>query len=153
MNDDQTEFQIRDRYGFCRFFGLSWNAIDGIMQRVVKRGLARRTEISPTRIGVDEMVFKKCHGYVTVLSGQDAGAVLYVGSDRKATLKAWYESLAEEQQEAIESVSMDMWPAFIDAILESLPRAEEKIAFGKCHIAKYLGKAADKVHAAKSTKL
>ncbi|WP_445083828.1 transposase [Candidatus Vondammii sp. HM_W22] len=23
LNDDQTEFQIRDRYGFCRFFGLS----------------------------------------------------------------------------------------------------------------------------------
>ncbi len=23
LNDDQTEFKIRDRYGFCRFFGLS----------------------------------------------------------------------------------------------------------------------------------
>ncbi|WP_330178160.1 transposase family protein [Candidatus Vondammii sp. HM_W22] len=32
-----------------RLMGLSWNAIDGIMQRAVKRGLARRTEISPTR--------------------------------------------------------------------------------------------------------
>nr|WP_330178534.1 hypothetical protein [Candidatus Vondammii sp. HM_W22] len=28
-------------------------------------------------------------------------------------LKAWYEGLTEEQREAIESVSMDMWPAFI----------------------------------------
>ncbi len=31
-----------------RLMGLSWNAIDRIMQRAVKRGLARRTEISPT---------------------------------------------------------------------------------------------------------
>ncbi len=38
-----------------------------------------------------------------------------------------------------------MWPAFINAILESLPMAEEKIAFDKFHVAKYLGKAIDKV--------
>ncbi|WP_277400116.1 transposase [Candidatus Vondammii sp. HM_W22] len=47
---------------------------------------------------------------------------------------------------------MDMWPAFINATLKSLPRAEEKIAFDKLHVAKYLGEAVDKVHAAKSTK-
>ncbi len=41
-----------------RLMGLSWNAIDGIMQRAVKRGLARRKEISPTRIGIDEAVGK-----------------------------------------------------------------------------------------------
>ncbi|WP_330178249.1 transposase [Candidatus Vondammii sp. HM_W22] len=35
-----------------------------------------------------------------------------MGSDRKkAVLKAWYESLTEEQREAIESASMDIWPS------------------------------------------
>ncbi|PUE02058.1 MAG: hypothetical protein C3L25_02130 [Candidatus Sedimenticola endophacoides] len=72
--------------------------------------------------------------------------MLYVGEDRtKASLKAWYESLTEEQREVIESVSMDMWPAFINATLESIPGAEEKIAFDKFHVAKYLGEAVDKV--------
>ncbi len=72
-----------------RLMGLNWNAIDGIMQQAVKRGLTRRTEISPTCIGVDEMAFKKHHDYVTVSSGRDAGTVPHVGSDRKkATLKA-----------------------------------------------------------------
>ncbi len=65
-----------------RLMRLSWNAIDRIMQRAVKRGLARRTEISPTRISVNKTVFKKRHDYVTVLSDQDAGAVLHVGSGR-----------------------------------------------------------------------
>ncbi|MEE9357909.1 MAG: helix-turn-helix domain-containing protein [Sedimenticolaceae bacterium] len=60
-----------------RLMGLSWNAIDGIMQRAVKRGLARRTEISSTRIGIDDTAFKKRHDYVTVLSDQDAGRVLH----------------------------------------------------------------------------
>lgn len=39
-----------------RLMGLSWNAIDGIMQRAVKRGLARREELCMTQIGVDETV-------------------------------------------------------------------------------------------------
>ncbi|MCU7896498.1 MAG: ISL3 family transposase [Candidatus Thiodiazotropha sp. (ex Lucinoma aequizonata)] len=129
-----------------RLMGLSWNAIDGIMQRAVKRGLARREEINPTHIGVDETAFRKRHDYVTVVSDQDTGIVPHVDKDRKkATLKEWYSSLTEEQREAIESVSMEMWPAFINATLESLPGAEEKIAFDKFHVAKYLGEAVDKV--------
>lgn len=129
-----------------RLMGLSWNAIDGIMQRAVKRGLSRREERSMTQIGVDETAFKKRHDYVTIVSDQEAGTVLFVGHDRKkATLKAWYESLTDEQREAIQSVSMDMWPAFINATLESLPGADEKIAFDKFHVAKYLGDAVDKV--------
>ena len=129
-----------------RLMGLSWNAIDGIMQRAVKRGLARRGEICAPHLGVDETAFKKRHDYVTIVSDQSAGVVLHVGSDRKkAGLKEWYESLPEHHLQAIESVSMDMWPAFINATLESIPGAEEKIAFDKFHVAKYLGEAVDKV--------
>ncbi|WP_374209445.1 transposase, partial [Thiolapillus sp.] len=29
---------------------------------------------------------------------------------------------------------MDMWPAFINATLESLPKVEDKIAFDKFHV-------------------
>jgi len=47
---------------------LSWNAIDGIMQRAIKRGLSRRKSLSPTQIGVDETAFKKHHDYVTIVS-------------------------------------------------------------------------------------
>lgn len=129
-----------------RLMGLSWNAIDGIMQRAVARGLSRREAVFPTRIGVDETAFRKRHDYVTIVSDQQEGNVLHVGSDRrKETLKAWYESLTEEQRESIQSVCMDMWPAYINATLESLPEAEEKIAFDKFHVAKYLGEAVDKV--------
>jgi transposase len=129
-----------------RLMGLSWNAIDGIMQRAVRRGLSCRQELSPMQIGVDETAFRKRHEYVTIVSDQKEGTVLYVGEERnKATLKAWYASLRQAQREAIESVSMDMLPVFINAALESLPEAEEKNAFDKFHVAKYLGEAVDKV--------
>ncbi len=116
------------------------------MQRAVERGLSRREAVSPAHIGVDETAFKKRHDYVTIVSDQKEGAVLHVGSNRKkATLKAWYEGLTEKQREAIESILMDMWPAFLSATLESIPGAEEKIAFDKFHVAKYLGEAVNKV--------
>jgi len=129
-----------------RRMSLSWNAIDGIMQRAVIRGLAQREETSPERIGVDETSFRKRHDYVTVVSDRDNSTVLHVADDRtQNSLKAYYASLSDEQKAAIESVSMDMWPAYIGATLESLPDAEEKIAFDKFHVAKYLGDAVDKV--------
>lgn len=99
-----------------------------------------------SHLGVDETAFRKRNDYVTIVSDQSSGTVLLVGEDRKkAGLKNWYESLPKDCLQAIESVSMDMWPAFINATLESVSGAEEKIAFDKFHVAKYLGEAVDKV--------
>ncbi len=48
---------------------LSWNAVDNIMQRSVKRGLARRkTPQAARHLCVDEVAFKKGHQYVTVIA-------------------------------------------------------------------------------------
>ena len=126
---------------------LSWNAIDGIMQRAVRRGLARRDmEAICKRMGVDETAFRKRHDYVTVVADQDEGHVIHVADDRKKeSLMAFYDGLTDEQKAGIECVSMDMWQAFISATLESIPGADKKIAFDKFHIAKYLGDAVDKV--------
>ncbi|MFQ5659123.1 MAG: ISL3 family transposase, partial [Gammaproteobacteria bacterium] len=127
-----------------RRLSLSWNAIDGIMQRAVKRGLARRQTESVSHIGVDETSFKKGHDYVTVVS--DGKRVLHVADERKSSsLASYYATLTNEQKAGIVSVSMDMWPAYIKATLENIPDARAKIAFDKFHVAKYLGEAVDKV--------
>ncbi|MDN5940218.1 MAG: ISL3 family transposase [Salinisphaera sp.] len=131
----------------ARQLKLSWNAIDGIMQRAVKRGLARRKRTPSRHIGVDETAFRKGHDYVTVVS--DGSTVLHVADDRKQTsLDEYYDSLSEPERAAIESVSMDMWPAYIGATRAALPEADTKIAFDKFHVAKYLGDAVDKVRRA-----
>lgn len=131
----------------ARQLQVSWNAIDGIMRRAVDRGLSRRDEsaVCP-RMGVDETSFRKRHDYVTVVSDQDQGCVLHVADDRKKeSLEAYYEGLTEEQREAIESVAMDMWEAYIQATVAQIPDAGRKIAFDKFHVAQYLGEAVDKV--------
>jgi transposase len=129
-----------------RRLGLSWSAIDTIMQRAVRRGLARREQESPHHLNVDETSFAKRHQYVTVVSDSATGRVLHVAQERTTeSLEGYYATLDAAQKETIESVSMDMWPAFIKATLAAVPDAREKIAFDKFHVAKHLGEAVDRV--------
>ncbi len=46
---------------------------------------------------------------------------------------------------------MDMWPAFINATLEMVPDAEEKVAFEKFHVRSTLAKRSTR-SAARNTK-
>ena len=126
---------------------LSRNAIDGIMQRAARPVLERQqTHKRHAHLCVDETAFRKRHDYVTVVTDRESGQVIHVGEDRKKEmLEAFYAGLDEAQKSAIESVSMDMWPAYIQATLASIPDAVQKIAFDKFHVAKALGEAVDNV--------
>lgn len=125
---------------------LSWDQVDSIMNRAVRRGLERRNPRALRRIGIDETSFQKRHEYVTVVLDQIEGDVLYVGDGRgQEALDPFYESLSAEEREAIESISMDMWRAYQRSTREHVPQAEEKICFDKFHVAKHLGDAVDKV--------
>lgn len=126
--------------------GVSWNAIDGVMRRAVQRGLHRRKRERVSHVCVDETAFQKRHEYVTVVSDAERGRVLYVADERTGeSLSAYYATLDGSERAAIESVSMDMWPAYIGATLTHIPDAHRKIAFDKFHVAKYLGDGVDKV--------
>lgn len=47
----------------------------------------------------------------------------------------------------MESISMDMWAPFINAVKENFKRANELIAFDRFHISQHFGKGVDKVRA------
>jgi transposase len=129
-----------------RLLGLSWDEVDGIMGRAVRRGLERRDQVSPERIGIDETSFQKRHEYVTVVSDHDTGDVVYVADDRKQeSLDGFYKSLKIEQLYAIKSVGMDMWKGYINSTRAYVPDADLKIGFDKFHVAKHLGDAVNKV--------
>jgi transposase len=49
------------------------------------------------------------------------------------------------QIDEIESVCMDIWPAYIKATRDAIVDADSKIAFDRFHVAQYLGKAVDQV--------
>lgn len=133
----------------ARRMRLSWTAVDGIMQRAVARGLARRETEAVRRLSVDETSFRRRHRYVTVVSNPETGHVLHVAPGRgREVLMAFYKGLGEACRAAVESVSMDMWAPYISATLAMIPEAAKKIAFDRFHVAKHLGDAVDKVRRA-----
>jgi transposase len=128
---------------------MSWDEVDGVQQRAVERGLARRAHKAPTRMGVDETSFQKRHEYVTVVTDHVEGHVIHVSDDRKqATLEAYFDTMSPQERASIESVAMDMWGPFIQAVKAKVPHADEKISFDKYHVASHLGEAVDKVRRA-----
>ena len=72
--------------------------------------------------------------------------VLHVADDRKTdSLAEIYALLSEEQTVRIDSVCMDMWPAYIKVTRAALSDADSRIAFDRFHVAQYPGKTVDQV--------
>ena len=125
---------------------LSWHEIDGVMQRAVRRGLARRKLEAIERIGVDETSFQKRHEYVTVVSDLRGNRVLFVADDRKSqSLDGFWALLSSEQLRAIEAVAMDMCAAYVRSTRDHLEDADSKICFDRFHVAKLLNDAVNTV--------
>ena len=125
---------------------LSWHEIDGVMQRAVRRGLARRKLEAIERIGVDETSFQKRHEYVTVVSDLERNRVLFVADDRKSqSLDGFWALLSPEQLRAIEAVAMDMCAAYVRSTRDHLEDADSKICFDRFHVAKILNDAVNTV--------
>jgi len=125
---------------------LTWDHVDGIMQRAVRRGLARRADLEPVRMCIDETSFQKRHEYVTVVTDLDSRDVLYVADNRKkGSLEGFFDQLEPADLLRLEAISMDMWQPYISVVEYFVHDAEKKICFDKFHVAKYLGDAVDKV--------
>lgn len=131
------------RSATARQLDLSWAEADGIMQRAVDRGLARRPATTTPVLGVDEKSFQG-REFVTVVCDLDDGTVLHVADGRGSdALKECYAAMTVEQRDAIEAVAMDMHEPYVLATKSAVPQAT--IVFDKFHIAKLAGEAVDQV--------
>jgi transposase len=126
--------------------GVSWDEVDGVLQRGVQRGLARQKPVIATRVGVDETSFQKRHEYVTVVSDLTGDKVLYVADGRgKEALDGYWTKQSPAQLEAIEAVAMDMWYPYVGSTMAHVPGAVTKIAFDRFHVASRLNRAVNEV--------
>ena len=136
----------------AKLLGIDWKSAQRIMDRAVQRGLARRKDDTVANVGVDEKSFGRGHDYVSVLTDTDRSRVLEVVPER--TIEACnelFDSLSEGQRDSVQSVSMDMWQAFMTSAAVKVPLA--KIVHDRFHVAKYLGEAVDKVRRAEHREL
>jgi transposase len=125
---------------------ITWDEAWHLMERAVIRGRAAKISEMPSRIGVDEKAITKGHRYMTLVCDLKESTVEYIGEDRKETsLAAYFEAFPEESRKGIEAISLDMWPAFINACRDKVPGADGKMVFDRFHIMRHVVEAVDKV--------
>ena len=132
----------------CAILRVTWDQADGIKQRAIDRGLARRTAGPVRRLCGDEQAVGWGHQYVTMVSCADGeqARVLAIEDEREEnSLNRFWRTLTPAQLAAVEAVSMDMWEAFRNATLRYVPDGAAKIVYDNFHLARYLNRAVDEV--------
>jgi transposase len=126
--------------------GLTWEDANGIVERAVRRGLARRASAAGRRLGIDEHSYLKHFQSVTMVVDLDEQTVLHVADDRSAdTLAGYFESLSIDERLAIEAIAMDMWDPYRRTVLNYVPDGDTKIVFDKFHVMRHAIEAMDQV--------
>ena len=142
--------------GACEILGMSWEEADGIKQRAVKRGLARKVPVVMKRLCVDEKGMGGGQNYLTIVAQvtEEATTVEHVGEQRrKESLDAFWESLTAEQLAGVEAVAMDMWDPYVQSTLAHVPGAVGKIVHDPFHLVKYMNEAVNEVRIAEHRRL
>ena len=125
---------------------ISWDEVDGIKQRAIRRGLGRRTIEGLEYVCVDEKAVGFGHDYITVVTGVMGGkaCVLYIGDGKgEEGLNGFWEELGAEGCRRIKAISMDMGKSYQLSARRYCPQAE--LIFDPFHIMKMINKAVDSV--------
>ena len=134
--------------GACTILGMSWDEADGIKQRAVKRGLARKEPAVMARLCVDEKGMGRGQNYLTIVAEvtQNQTRVEYVGDGRsQESLDAFWRGLKVAQLAGVEAVAMDMWEPFVRSTLAHVPAGASKIVHDPFHLVKYMNEAVNEV--------
>jgi transposase len=130
----------------ARRLGLTWEEANGIVERAVKRGLARRPSMAGRRLGIDEHSYLKHFQFVTMVVDLDEQTVLHVADDRTAeTLAAYFDGLSIDERLGIEAIAMDMWDPYRRTVRDYVPDGDTKIVFDKFHVMRHVIEAMDQV--------
>jgi transposase len=130
----------------ARRLGLTWEEANGIVERAVRRGLARRTSVAGRRLGIDEHSYLKHFQFVTMVVDLDTQHVLHVADDRTAeTLARYFAGLTPEERAGITAIAMDMWDPYRKTVRAYVPDAEAKIVFDRFHVMRQVLDGVDQV--------
>lgn len=126
-------------------FNISVHRVMEICRRYVDEAVEQSDFSEVKAVAIDETSRKRGHNYVTLVADADRRAVIFVTEGKGAkTIQAFASDLSAHggDPKDIESVSIDMSPAFIKGVAENLPNA--RITFDKFHVIKHASEAIDK---------
>jgi transposase len=140
---------------------VAWRSVGHVIQRVVARCHAEKFGEGDglddlTRIGVDELSYRRHHEYVTVVVDHERGRIVWARKGKSAaTLKLFFEQLGATRCGKLEAVTIDLSQAYIKAVTEATPQA--RLIFDRFHVQRLAQDAVDatrrdEVRAARSPK-
>jgi transposase len=123
---------------------IAWKSVGSIIERVVADGRAAHDPFDGlTRIGIDEISYKKGHRYLTLVVDHDSGRLVWaaVGRDKK-TLNAFFDLLGE-RCEKIRLVSADAAEWIGDVVKERC--SDATLCIDAFHVVAWATEALDEV--------
>jgi len=118
---------------------VQWNTVKQIEKQRLQVKYKKIDLSSVTHIAIDEFSIKKGHIYQTVVMDLKTRRIIYIGMGRAQDCLDVFWKKVKQQKVCIETVAMDMWPAYIGSVSEHSP--DSHIVFDKFHIIKKLNEA------------
>jgi transposase len=104
---------------------IAWRTVGSIVARVwADTGAAVDRLADLTRIGIDEISYKKGHKYLTIVVDHDSGRLLWAHPGRdEATLHRFFDLLGPQRSAALRLVSADGAPWIARVLTQRCPQA------------------------------
>lgn len=129
---------------------ISWRTVGSIISRVVADLAAARAGDGLdglTRIGIDEVSYRRGHKYLTVITDHDTGRLVWVAPGRdKKTLASFFDALAEDRTKRLRLVSADGADWIADLVALRAPDA--RLCMDPYHVIAWVQNALDQVRRA-----
>jgi transposase len=138
----------------ARTFASTWDNVRRAVEWVVEYGLEHRDLNGISAIGVDEVLYRKGHKYLTLVYQIDAGCrrLLWITETRTVkAFKGFFTWLGTPRSEALRVVCSDMWKPYLTVIQRHAGQALNVL--DKFHIVAHLNKAVDETRRQDATEL
>ena len=116
----------------ARHLGMSWDTVKEIHSWALKGKFKRRRITHVKYLGVDELSVSRGHRYLTIVVDLESGQVVWMAKGRKASSLEPFLRRLKRVGARIEAIAMDMWPAYITAVLKYY--SYTVIVFDRYHI-------------------
>lgn len=136
--------QRMDKTAVAQLMRCSWSTVDRIVTVVVADHLHDARFDGLTRIGVDEISYRRGRKFLTLVVDHDRPRVVWVGvGHSKATMDAFFEAMGPQRAQQISAASMDDSAAYRSSVTEHAPQAV--ICLDPFHVMREVNRALDAV--------
>jgi transposase len=134
-----------DKTTLSRMMNIAWRTVGKILERVSENMKSLRDPFAGvTRIGIDEVSYRKGHRYLTIVVDHDSGRLLWASPGKdEATLREFFDALGPKRSARIRFVSADAAAVFRHVVRERCPCA--KLCLDPFHVVQWATKALDAV--------